>query len=107
MAEQVKYRKRTDMMLRAALEKHKAGIDAKIFSEQVSYDGTKKRYHYPFEEMRPLIDTIVIPVSNDPKHDYGRLKVKYRVRTHSFRRNRKVSIAYDGDKSAIIVTLIN
>ncbi len=106
MSERVKFYHRTNTMLKMAIAKNKKSNDPKIYQEVIEHRGTRKKYVYPLDEMRQLIDTIVVPVSDNPLHEYGRQKVKYRIRTQAARKGIKVSIAYDERQSAIIVTKI-
>jgi len=106
MSERIKFYHRTQTMLKMAIAKNDKSNKPKIFTETVEYRGSRKIYAYPLEDMREMIDTIVVPVSDNPLHDYGRQKVKYRIRIQAARKGIKVSIAYDERQSAIIVTKI-
>ena len=104
MTESIKHRKRTDTMLRMAIAKNTDSNIPVIYTEKTAWFGTRKKYIYPLDEMRCLIDTIVIPVSSNPQHEYGRQKVRIRVRTQAQRKGIKVSISYCEIRNAIIVT---
>jgi hypothetical protein len=105
MAEQIHYRPRTKNMLKAALQRIK--YQPVEHEEKVEYCGARVRYVYPFDDMRPLLDSIVIKVTEDPSHEYGRQKVKYRVRTQAFRRGIKISIVYSKERGSLIITKVS